>query len=303
MTAHLPSLPALRAFAAVAREGSFVRAAETLHVSTSAISHQIRQLEEQLGTPLLSRARNGSGHSRTAPTDAGRELLLVVEETLDRLASACGAIRDRAGNARRNLVVSANGSFASLWLAPRLARFAALHPSVAWHMRAVESNVPDMAAEGLDLAILRARTGRVVPPDRLLFAETFFPICSPALAAIATPEELLCRSLLEEDGNSPEKNWSTWMPILGQKPGTGHVLRFSSYNQVIGAALAGAGLALGRSPLLDAELASGRLLRLFAPLSLPGSWAFVLRAGPDAARDPHVVQFCDFLLQEAGSLP
>ena len=107
-----------------------------------------------------------------------------------------------------------------------------------------------------------------------------------------TPQVILCALL-----GGIVWNLITWW--FGLPSSSSHAL----IGGLIGAALAGAGLALGRSPLLDAELASGRLLRLFAPLSLPGSWAFVLRAGPDAARDPHVVQFCDFLLQEAGSLP
>jgi LysR family transcriptional regulator, glycine cleavage system transcriptional activator len=302
MATHLPSLPALRAFAAVARGGSFIRAAEKLHVSTSAISHQIRLLEEQLGTPLLLRARNGSGHSQTAPTDAGQTLLLAVEEALDRLTRTCEAIRDRAKGPRQDLVVSANGSFASLWLAPRLARFATLHPAVAWHMRAVEANAPDMGVAGLHVAILRARPDRIQPPDRLLFTETIFPVCSAALAATATPEALLQGNLLQEDGDSPEKNWNIWLPLLGQKARPGRLLHFSSYNQVIGATLAGAGLAIGRSPLIDEELASGRLVRLFAPLALPGSWAFMLRTRPDMAQDPHVAQLCAFLLKEAAVL-
>ena len=118
MSNHLPSLPAFRAFAAVAREGSFARAAEKLHVSTSAVSHQIRALEEQLGTPLLTRARNGAGRSSTGPTPAGDELLRAVEEALGRLAMACEAIRVKANQPRRRIVVSAN--LYRIWLDPRV---------------------------------------------------------------------------------------------------------------------------------------------------------------------------------------
>jgi LysR family glycine cleavage system transcriptional activator len=299
MPAPLPPLPALRAFAAVAREGSFARAAASLNVSTSAVSHQIRTLEEQLGAALLTRARNGTGHSRTAPTEAGAELLAAVEEALARLADACDAVRDRARRQRPILVVSTNGSLASLWLAPLLASFAGLHPSVAWHMRAIEADTPDMLAEALDLAILRARPGAVLPPDRLLFEETVFPVCSPALAISGDAEALLRHNLLEEENNSPEKAWSHWLTLLGLPVRQGRVVRFSSFNQVVGAAIAGAGIALGRSPIVDAELQAGRLVRLFAPMSLPGSWAFILRTRPGLARDPHVAQLRDFLLAAA----
>lgn len=294
MTLHLPPLAAFRAFAAVAREGSFAAAAATLHVSTSAISHQVRALEEALGTPLFVRARNGAGG--TTPTAAGHELLAAVEDALARLSDACQAVHDRAHHARPNLVVSANGSFASLWLAPRLAAFAGLHPSVAWHMRAIEDDAPDMLKENLDLAIVRARA--VHPPDRLLFAETLFPVCGPTLDR---PEDLLRHNLLEEEshGSSVERSWRHWLGLLGLDPGRARIVRFSSFNQAIGAAMAGAGIALGRSALVAAELASGRLVRLFAPMSLPDSAVFVLRTRPGRARDVHVAHLRDFLLAEA----
>jgi LysR family glycine cleavage system transcriptional activator len=299
----LPSLPALRAFATVARESSFAGAAAKLNVTTSAISHQIRQLEAQLGTPLLVRARNGSGHSRTAPTAAGQEFLLAVEDTLARLAAACGSIRAQAARQRSSLVVSANGSFASLWLAPRLAAFAALHPSVAWHMRGIEAEAPDLVAEGIHLAILRARPAAILPPDRLLFEETVFPVCSPQLGLSGAPEALLRQNLLEEEHHeaSPEKGWRHWLGKLGQPAARARIVRFSSFNQVIGAAVAGAGVALGRAPLVDAELAAGRLVRLFAPLAEPCAFAFLIRVLPEVRRDPHVRQLHDFLLDAAAS--
>jgi len=303
MTAQLPPLAALRAFAAVAREGSFARAALALNVSTSAVSHQIRALEAELRVPLLTRARNGTGHSATAPTPAGAELLVAVEDALLRLGEACDAIRGAARRSRPQLTVSANGSFASLWLAPRLAAFAGMHPSTAWHMRAVEEDRPDMAREGLDLAILRLRPAAVRAPDQLLFMETVFPVASPALAGLETPEGLLRHSLLEEaHGDSREMDWRHWLNLLGL-PASRRVIRFSSFNQVISAAIAGAGVALGRSPLVDAELEAGRLVRLFVPQELPGSWVFALHSRPGLARDPHVLLLRQFLLDSVGGTP
>lgn len=297
MTLHLPPLAAFRAFAAVARGGSFAAAATALHVSTGAVSHQIRALEEALGTKLFTRARNGAGGTR--PTEAGQELLAAVEEALARLSDACRAVHDRAQAARPSLAVSANGSFASLWLAPRLAAFAGEHPSVIWHMRAIEDESPDMLREGLDLAIIRMREVR--PPDRLLFAETLFPVCSPALGLAAGPEALAGMSLLEEEAHagSVERSWRHWLELLGVAAPRPRIVRFSSFNQVIGAALAGAGVALGRSHLVRAELAAGRLVRLFAPLALPDPWVFAIRARPGRARDIHVAHLREFLLAEA----
>lgn len=296
MPDRIPPLAALRAFAAVAREGSFARAAEALHVSTSAISHQIRRLEEDLGTSLLVRARNGADSARTTVTPAGQSLLQAVDRAFAELAAACDSVR--AGGKRPMLTISANGSMASLWLAPLLASFAAKHPSTQWHMRTFEV-VPDMAREGLDLAIIRARPGHTGDGDTKLFGETVFPVCSPALGLTGKPEELLRHNLLQESADaSSEKDWSTWLDLLGLGART-RVTRveFSTFNAVIAAALAGAGVALGRRPLIDSELISGRLVRPFGDRELPGSWDMVIRRRPGLARNVHVGLLERFLLE------
>jgi LysR family glycine cleavage system transcriptional activator len=301
MTDRIPPLPALRAFAAVARAGSFARAAETLNISTSAVSHQIRALEDSLGTTLLTRARNGAG--QTGVTEAGAPLLTAIESAFADLSNACETVRARGGKKKPALSISANGSVCSLWLAPRLAAFAALHPSVGWEARAIEEE-PDLIAANLDLAILRAPRGRMASGDRLLFSETIFPVCGPALLDGADPPRLLReKSLLEEDhGASTERGWRTWLDLLGI-PGRArpNIVRFSSFNAVVAAAIAGAGVALGRAPLIDSELRAGRLVRLFPEKSLPGSWDFVIRTRPGAARDGHVRQFMDYLIQAGSS--
>jgi LysR family glycine cleavage system transcriptional activator len=297
MTLHLPPLAAFRAFAAVARAGSFTAAAEALHVSTSAVSHQIRALEAALGAPLLIRAQNGAGPQRTQPTEAGRELLVAVEEALARLSDACRAVHDRAQGARPNLTVAANHSVASLWLAPLLAAFAGQHPSVSWQMHGLDDNEPDMLGENLDLAIVRLRQEALRPPDRLLFAETMFPVCTPALGFSGAADALANYNLLEEvHGDSPELDWRHWLTRLGQPTARARIVRFGSFNQAIGAAIAGAGIALGRAPLVDADLAAGRLVRLFAPEAMQGAWVFALRTRPGLARDPHVAHLRDYLL-------
>jgi LysR family transcriptional regulator, glycine cleavage system transcriptional activator len=300
MSDRIPPLTALRAFAAVARHGSFARAALALNVSTSAVSHQVRGLEATLGTRLLTRARNGAGLSRTAVTSEGEGLLRAVEGTFAQLGAACEAVRDRARTARPVLAISANGSMASLWLAPRLAAFAAQHPSVQWQVRAIEEE-PDMLREGLDLAILRSRTGRLAQGDQLLFSETVFPVSSPSLRLTGGPEDLLHHNLLQEEhGNRREKAWSTWLELLGISVGAKvTIVRFDTFSAAIGAAIAGAGIALGRRPMIDFELSSGRLTRLFGDTSLPGSWDFVIRRRPGAARDQHVAQLQDFPLSQS----
>ena len=298
MADHIPPLAALRAFAAVARHGSFAHAAATLHVSASAVSHQIRTLEDLLGATLLTRARNGAGISRTAVTAEGAALLDAVESAFAQLGTACDRVRERARRTRPVLAISASHSVASLWLAPLLAAFAARHPSVQWKVHATE-DVPDMLREGIDLAMLRARPGALTEGDTLLFSETVFPVCSPSLDLGGRPDELLRHNLLEEDhGTSAEKGWATWLDLLG--PGAGArvtIVRFSTFHAAIAAAIAGAGIALGRRPLIDFELASNRLVRPFADRALPGSWDMIIRRRPGAARDGHVAQLQNFLRQ------
>ncbi|HUB11694.1 MAG TPA: LysR substrate-binding domain-containing protein [Acetobacteraceae bacterium] len=294
MAERIPPLAALRAFVAVARRGSFARAAGELNVSTSAVSHQIRGLEDTLGAALLTRARNGSG--RTVVTPEGAALQRAVEQAFAQLGAACEAVRER--RKRPVLTISANGSVASLWLAPRLAAFAALHPSVQWQMRAIEDEAPDMVREGLDLAVLRVARGTQRDGERLLFHETVFPVCSPALRLAGDAATLQRQTLLQEDhGASPEKDWSTWLELLGCEPNTrATIVRFHTFAAAIAAAIAGAGIALGRQPLIDFELAANRLVRVLPDRMLPGSSDFVIRRRPGLERDRHVGQLADYLV-------
>jgi LysR family glycine cleavage system transcriptional activator len=299
MSTGIPPLAALRAFAAVARHGSFARAAETLHVSTSAVSHQVRGLEDTLGAALLTRARNGAG--RTTVTPEGAALQRAVEHAFAQLGAACEAVRER--RKRPVLTISANGSVSSLWLAPRLAAFAARHPSVQWQMRSIEEEEPDMVREGLDLALLRVTHGALPDGDRLLFQETVSPVCSPSLRLAGSPEELPRHTLLQEyHVASPEKDWSTWLELLGVDAGAKvTVVRFYSFSAALAAAIAGAGIALGRQPLIDFELAANRLVRLFPDRALPGSSDFVIRRRPGLERDRHVGQLAEYLIDAAAA--
>ena len=305
--ANLPPLPALRAFAATARLGSLSHAAAELNVSKSAISHQIRALEDSLGAVLLKR---GGTTVRAAPTAEGQVLLRAVEEALEQLGRACERIRaPRRRTRRRALVVSGNAPFCALWLAPRVAAFAARHAAVEVSLRVLDDE-PDWQRDRVDVAIVRTR--RDSPPhsnglpDRTLAHETVFPVASPILLGGAAPDDraLLTRhTLLQEDHYSvPEYGWETWFKVLraGAVPEE-RVVRYGGYSPVIGAAVAGAGIALGRSPLVDSEVASGRLVRLFPGSELPGSWRFVLRQNPHAAAAPVLRAFVDFLLAEAQS--
>ena len=271
----IPPLPALRAFEAAARLGGFARAAAELHVSTSAISHQIRGMEALLGTRLLER---GTGLGGVAATPAGQRLLEAAGPALAALQNACAAIR----GAPVRLTVSANPSFSAMWLARRLAEFSSQHPDVP--INAIVQDEPGAGYQPIDLAIVNVKLGQLRPDDVVLVREQVFPVCSPELQPYASTAVCKCRLLQEAHEDSPEIDWRSWSAEfeLADDFAT-KVVHYTSFTQVIGAAIGGGGLALGRTPLIDPELASGRLVRLFPNLSRTASWCFVLRRGPGQA--------------------
>jgi LysR family transcriptional regulator, glycine cleavage system transcriptional activator len=284
----IPPLAALRAFEAAARLGGFARAAAALNVSTSAVSHQIRGLEESLGARLLERS-TGVGGIRVTP--AGARLLAAASSALAMLEDACADIR---GTSKRRLTVSANVSLSTMWLARRLAEFSALHPETPVSA-VIQMEEPDFLRYGIDLAIMHVPEGALRPGDAVLLREEVFPVCSPDLYQLASRALGRCRLLQETHEDSPEVDWRNWAAALGlPRDLDARIVQYSTFGEAIGAALGGAGVALGRSPLIDPELRGGRLVRLVPGLSRPASWRFVLRRGP--SRRHHMLgALIDFL--------
>ncbi|MCJ2070497.1 LysR family transcriptional regulator [Methylobacterium sp. J-030] len=288
---HIPPLAALSAFEATIRLGGFARAAAELNVSTSAVSHRIRALERDLGTRLLERS-TGIGGIRVTP--AGARLLPAVERALSVLEEACTGIK----GIRNRLTVSANLPFSTMWLPRRLADFAKVHPDYSINA-IIQPDEPDFSRHPIDLAIVYAPAKHIRTDDVVLLAEHVFPVCSPSLTPV-TPDVFRRHRLLQEEcEGSPELDWNNWASEL-DLPGDvePRVIRYASFSQVIAAALDGAGLALGRSPLIDSELASGRLLRIEPFASRVASWRFVARSGVGR---PHrlVAPLIEFLRTEA----
>jgi LysR family transcriptional regulator, glycine cleavage system transcriptional activator len=287
----IPPLAALRAFEATARLGGFARAAAVLNVSTSAVSHQIRGLEESLGARLLERS-TGAGGVRVTP--AGARLLAAASGALAMLEDACAEIR---GTSKRRLTVSANVSLSTMWLARRLAEFSALHPETPVNA-VIQLEEPDFVRYGIDLAIVHVPAMSLRPGDAVLLHEEVFPVCSPDLYPVASQALGRCRLLQEAHEDSPEVDWRNWASALGlPRDLDARIVHYSTFGEAIGAALGGAGVALGRSPLIDPELNSGRLVRLVPGLSRPASWRFVLRRGP-SRRHRMLGALIDFLRAE-----
>lgn len=291
----LPPLAALRAFEATVRLGGLARAATELNVTTSAVSHQLRALESSLGTRLLERS-TGVGGIKVTP--AGAKLLAAASGALSLLDDACSEIR----GITRRLTVSADISLSTMWLARRLAEFSALYPETPINA-IIQMAEPDYGRYAIDLAIVHVPERQLLPDDIVLLREDVFPVCSPELYPFASKAVCRCRLLQEahEDEGSSEIDWRSWAAEFGLRDDFEQkIVHFTSFSQAIAAAIGGAGLALGRSPLIDAELASGRLVRLFPDVSRPASWRFVLRRGP-GRRHRMLNPLIDFLRAEAAS--
>jgi LysR family transcriptional regulator, glycine cleavage system transcriptional activator len=297
MARPLPPLNALRAFEAAARHLSFSRAAEELHVTPAAVSHQIKQLEEHLTIRLFHR-RNRAVHL----TEAGVGYLLVVRDAFDRLTAATVRLaeQDQVGH----LVVAVLPSFAAKWLVPRLPRFRALAPDIDVNIAASHDMV-DLVGGEADVAI---RYGRGAWPGlkalRFL-AEEVFPVCSPNLLkngrAILEPDDLVHHLLLhdEPDKRYPYLDWPTWLRTAGAtRVDSARGPTFSDSSMLLQAAIDGQGVALGRSVLVSDDLAAGRLVKPFA-LSFPANAAYWLVAPPEAWDRPKIKAFREWLLDEA----
>ncbi|WP_291378151.1 MULTISPECIES: LysR substrate-binding domain-containing protein [Achromobacter] len=302
-----PPLAALRAFEAVARLGSLSRAAAELNVTKSAVSHQLRALEADLGTSLL---RRGGTVRRAETTEAGAALLASVQQALTLLETACRNVRASArGKRRYTLNVSANPSLAALWLAPRIGRFIELHPDIDIQVYLHASQDPAWKTQDIDLAFLHVRAMGphiAAPGDIPLMTETVVPVCSPALVPEADrndPRVFLRHRWLEEKHiDSPETDWRTWGPRLGIAPDDWQdPMVLSGLSTVVAAAAAGVGIALGRAPLIDEDLASGRLVPLMPHLRMPGSWGYVMRIHANRPMDPSLPALVEFLAEEGRS--
>jgi len=295
---NLPSLDLLRGFEAAARNLSFTRAAQELFVTQSAVSRQVKTIEDHLGVALFARR-----HRALQLTEAGHELYRATAQALRQLSDAAARIRERA--AGRTLTVTTTIGFASLWLIPRLADFRSQRPDIDIRI-AADTRMLDLEREGIAIAI-RYCTPKAAPEGAIkLFGEVVLPVCSPKLvtpaAPLSTPEDLRHHVLLrydQSDGVAPWLSWTVWletMQLSGLKPAGS--IRFGQYDQVIHAAIDGQGVALGTSPLVRELIRQGKLI---APLAkkFESSRAYFLVISADAADRPEVKDFAGWLTRQA----
>jgi LysR family transcriptional regulator, glycine cleavage system transcriptional activator len=296
-TRDLPDLDLLKAFEAAARHLSFTKAGQALFLSQSAISRQIQALESQLGVPLFHRRVRS-----LLLTEAGQSYYREISEALQKLREATARLSHAQADGA--VTVTTTMTFASLWLVPRLADFQRRHPEVPVHI-AADNAIRDLKRSGLDVSI-RYSTRQMAGEGAVkLFGERVLPVCSPALLArhaLEKPQDLEQFPLLhyeDPERRGPWLSWDVWFEVMGMRPIKGKAsLGFSHYDQLMRAAVDGQGVALGRIPLVEELIQSGKLI---APLegkrySIGAkNRAYWLLVAPEAAKRPHVQTFAAWL--------
>ncbi|NKB52178.1 MAG: transcriptional regulator GcvA [Rhizobiaceae bacterium] len=298
MAYRLPSLNSLRAFEAAARLLSFQKAAEELFVTPSALSYQIRQLEEYIETPLFNRLNRA-----VTLTEAGRRLYPGVHDGFESLQ---GAVRTVEHSRQSNvLVVSSGPAFGAKWLAPRVYRFVDAHPDIELRI-AASLKLTDFNTDEVDVAL---RFGEGDYPG--LFAEPLFdelalPLISPDLVdkfgGTFGPEDLAKVTLLHDDASSfttEVVDWTNWL----EQEGLGHIdgtkgPRFNHADHGLDAAVDGAGIVLGRLSLAMRDIRSGRLVAPFDTY-VKATVGFHFVVPPSSLDLPHVATFYKWLRAEA----
>lgn len=291
MAQRLPPLSALRAFASAGRHLSFQRAAAELSVTPTAISHQIKRLEEDLGAPLFRRMTR-----KLQLTEAGRTLLPEVASAFDKLAAAVDRLK--ASGDSGTLTISVIITLGYRWLAPRLPKFSARYPKIDVRLEASQRLV-DFTRDEVDVAI-RHGSGRWPGLTAIkLFDDRFTPLLSPKLLAkgppLKKPEDLLHYTLLRD---MPYFEWENWFATAGvTPPENARGPTFDSSQLAAQAAEAGVGVALVHPEFFADELASGRLIQPF-PIVGQNDKAYYLVYPVATADRPKVAAFREWLLAE-----
>ncbi len=295
---NLPHLAFFQGFEAAARTLSFTKAAEELFITQSAMSRQIKALEDNLRLKLFERRPRS-----LTLTEDGQALYRMATEVLDRLQAATDQLRTETR--ARQLSITTTTGFASLWLIPRLSRFTALHPDIDVRISAT-TDMLNLERSLIDLAIRYCKPETVPEGAVRLFGDEMIPVCSRAVLRDKTrllkrPEDLAHHTLLHFDyacAETMHMDWGTWLTALGiGELKSAGALHFSQYEQMIQAAISGQGVALGRKALIRDLIESGALV---APLTqtLVGSRAYFIIESRLSIGKPQVRAFAQWLLAE-----
>lgn len=283
----LPSLNALRAFEAMARTGRATLAAQELNVTHSAVSRQVKALEETLGVRLFT----GPKH-RLELTEAGRDLLPALTGAFDQIATAVR--QTRSGG--EDLHVAVNASISVKWLIPRLSGFASAHPSVRLHLAELPSHATSY--RGAHAVVRMVPTSRLADPDATSFIQSHLGlVMSPALAERFADHPLKAPRL---SAQTHQQGWAIWAALVGMELPPSPEQPFAHLHFAIDAAIAGLGVAVMPWPLVADYVRSGRLVAPFGFRKAES--AFALLAAPGASSRA-LDQFRKWLVTEGGKTP
>ncbi len=290
MAAPLP-LRALRAFEAAARTGSFRAAASELGLTPSAVSHAIRDFEEQIGTTLFE--RDGR---RMQVNQAGEELLRRVSGAFDELRNGLEVASTRSSNLLR---IHCAPSLAAQWLMPRLRELIAQHPELEVRL-AAGTDYPHFRNDEFDIDICYGpprQEGMAVLP---LGEEIVRPMCAPSLAgAIREAADLLKLPLIESE--QKRVRWNAWFAVNGLSAPSPGGFRFDRSFMAIAAAVDGLGVTLESTRLAERELSSGKLVApLIGRANDPSYVGHYLVCPPQAKHRRSVRTFTRWITKELG---
>jgi DNA-binding transcriptional LysR family regulator len=281
----LPSLDLLKGFEAAARHLNFTKAAEELFVTQSAVSRQVQALEERLGVRLFMRQRRG-----LHLTYEGERLFEAVQGALRQVQEVIDGLSARP--AANRVTLTSTMAFCALWLIPRLGEFNRLFPEVGVRI-AASDQVLNLERERIDVSV-RYCTEQAAPSGSVwLFDEELVPVCSSALLErsaqpVRRAQDFARHVLLDlEDPGLPAswlswRNWFDALGVRGVKPAGS--LGFNYFDQVVRAALAGQGVALGRLPLIADLLEDGSLVAPLDARTRTGRAYWVVQAGSARGR-------------------
>lgn len=287
----LPSLNGLRAFEAAARHLSFTRAAAELNVTQTAVSHQIRRLEDQLGLALFERRNRALALTREA-----QGYLPAVRAAFEDLRQATARLQQRSRD--DVLTVSTTASLAAKWLVTRVAAFQDAHPGIEVRLT-TSAHLVDFRREQVDMAVRYGRGNWPGLRAQWLMAEDIFPVCSPALLhadkPLRRPEDLAHHTLLH--ATVSREDWQLWLTAAGLPTALAarRGLSFDQSFMAYEAAMEGLGVALGRSAYVQADIAAGRLVVPF-DVVLPADAGFYIVAPEETADTPRIALFRDWLI-------
>jgi len=294
----LVHLNALRAFDAAARHLSFAAAAEELHVTPSAISQQIKVLEDYLGVPLFVRGRTG-----ISLTPDAAEACTSVRAGLAQLAAGLDRMQGRTRD--RAVTLTVPTSFASKWLLPRLDDLRRSHPDLELRLDTT-NGLADYAADGIDLGVRYGLGGYAGVESVRWLPESVFPVCSPRLLAANRDRpmraDLARLDLIHDDTIDFDPEFPTWARWFAANGGEGadasRGLRFNSTVLAVQAAIDGQGVLLGRSVIVQDDLRAGRLVRA-ADGAMPTRCHYHLLHRSGALVRPPVRAVHDWLVAQA----